>query len=149
MNPVTAKVPISKSRLFAILPVFFGLLAAAAPLWAHHSVSAEFIAEESKIVTVTGTLTRIEWTNPHIYFYVDAKDSSGAVVNWAFENYPPSFWRRYGLRKEMLKVGDTITVEGYPAKDGTKRLAWGKVFHLADGRTIATMTADLKEAGPQ
>jgi hypothetical protein len=134
-----------KFKFLSILSVCFGLLAVAAPIWAHHSLSAEFIAEDAKLVTVKGVMSKVDWTNPHIYFYVDAKDENGNTVTWKFENFPPSWWRRMGLTKESLRVGDTVSVEAYPAKDGTKYFAYGKIIHFSDGTTIATMNSDPKD----
>ena len=114
----------------------------AAPAIAHHSVSGQFDARDSALYTVTGTLKKVDWINPHIYFAVDVKDKAGKVVTHNFENFPPSFWRRQGVNKAAFKVGDAITVDAYPARDGTKTLGFAKVIHLSDGRTIATMTAE-------
>jgi hypothetical protein len=70
---------------------------------AHHSFAAEY---DSKEVTLTGVITKVEWTNPHIYFYIDVKDASGNVVNWAVEGYPPNTLKRTGFTRDDLKVGD-------------------------------------------
>jgi hypothetical protein len=90
------------------------------PLLAHHSFGAEYDA--NKPVTLTGVLTRIDWTNPHSFFFMDVKDASGKVTNWKFEGYPPSVLVRTGWKKDVtMKIGDTITVFGWQARDGT---AW-------------------------
>lgn len=123
------------------------LVALAAIASAHHSVSGEFNAHDSDLYTVTGTLSKLDWINPHIYFTVDAKDASGTVVQYRFENYPPAFWQRQGMGRSAFKIGDQLTIEAYPARDGTKTLGWAKVIHFADGRTIATMTAEQAAAG--
>ena len=92
-----------------------GLLAWAATLQAHHSFAAEYDGE--KPVTVTGTVAKIEWMNPHIYFYVDAKDEKGAITQWRFEGYPPNMLVRQGWKRDVtMKVGDTITVFGWRAR---------------------------------
>jgi len=83
----------------------------------HHSFGAEY--DVNQPITVTGTLTAIEWTNPHTHFYLDVKDASGKVVNWKFEGYNPSVLVRTGWKKDVtMKVGDTITVFGWRARDG-------------------------------
>ena len=93
-----------------------GLMTAVAlPILAHHSVAAEFDA--TKPVTVTGTVTKLDWMNPHILVYVDAKDASGKITKWQFEGGPPNALRRNGWTKEALKEGDQVTVEGIRAKD--------------------------------
>jgi len=83
----------------------------------HHSFGAEY--DVNKPITLTGTLTAIEWTNPHTHFYLDVKDASGKVVNWKFEGYNPSVLMRNGFKRNVtMKVGDTITVSGWRARDG-------------------------------
>ena len=83
----------------------------------HHSFGAEY--DVNQPITLTGTLTAIEWTNPHTHFYLDVKDAKGTVVNWKFEGYNPSVLVRTGWRKDVtMKVGDTITVFGWRARDG-------------------------------
>ena len=83
-----------KSKVYVILVAVFGFLLPATPAFAHHSYAAEFQTE--KEFTVTGVLSKVEWTNPHIYFYVDVKDEDGNVVTWAFEGYPPNMLHRTG-----------------------------------------------------
>jgi len=83
----------------------------------HHSFGAEY--DVNQPITLTGTLTAIEWTNPHTHFYLDVKDAGGKVVNWKFEGYNPSVLVRTGWKKDVtMKVGDTITVFGWRARDG-------------------------------
>jgi hypothetical protein len=83
----------------------------------HHSFGAEY--DVNQPITLTGTLTAIEWTNPHTHFYLDVKDASGKVVNWKLEGYNPSVLVRTGWKKDVtMKVGDTITVFGWRARDG-------------------------------
>jgi len=82
-----------------------------------------------------GTVTKVEWTNPHARFYIDVKDANGTATNWNFELGSPLVLRRQGWTRDSLKEGDQVTVEGYPAKDGAK-LASAKKITLADGRTV-------------
>jgi hypothetical protein len=123
-------------KLGTLLAAYAGLILAAVPVLAHHSFAAEY---ESREVTLTGTITKVEWTNPHIYFYVDVKDANGNVVNWAVEGYPPNTLKRTGFSRADLKIGDMVTVTAYPAKDSSTRVA---------GRQITFPDGGKKFAGP-
>jgi Family of unknown function (DUF6152) len=107
---------------------------AAAPAIAHHGFSVEF--DKDNPITVTGTVTKMEFMNPHIYFYVDVKGKDGKVVNWAFEGGPPNVIYRQGWRKDTLKPGDVVTVKGFRAKDGT-HLGACMTVKLPDGREVS------------
>ena len=113
-----------------------GLLAAA-PVWAHHSFAAEY--DSKQLITLKGVITKVEWTNPHIYIYIDVKDANGEVTNWSLEGYPPNTLKRTGLSRDNLKIGDEITVTAYKAKDGTNTGA---------GREITFPDGTKKFAGP-
>jgi exonuclease VII large subunit len=104
-------------RAFAILGVT-GVLLAAAPLLAHHSFAAEYDAK--KPIELKGTITKVDWMNPHVYFYIDVKDDSGKIANWAFEMGPPRLLERGGWKKSTMKEGDEVIVSGTLAKDGGK-----------------------------
>ena len=108
-------------------------VASAAPLVAHHSFAAEYDA--SKPITLKGTVTRVEWTNPHARFYVDVKEDGGTVTNWNLELASPNVLSRQGWTRNSLKFGDVITVEGSMAKDGAK-MANAKTVTLADGKKV-------------
>ncbi len=120
-----------------LLVACVGLVLSAMPALAHHSFAAEY--ESKDLVTLTGVITKVEWTNPHIYFYIDVKDASGNVVNWAVEGYPPNTLKRTGFTKDDLKIGDKVTVTAYRAKDSTTRLA---------GREVTFPDGSKKFAGP-
>ena len=107
--------------------------------YAHHSFSSTFDAH--KPIAVTGVVTKVDWVNPHSYFYIDAKGKNGKVQQWAFESLPPAMFKRAGLKREMVPVGSTVTITGFGAKDGTSALGWVKKFTFADGREIQ-VTAD-------
>jgi hypothetical protein len=91
------------------------MLTAALPILAHHSMSAEF--DSTKPVKVTGTVTKLDWMNPHIWVYVDVKDENGKIAKWQFEGGPPNSLRRNGWTRNALKEGDMVTIEGIRAKD--------------------------------
>ena len=111
---------------------------------AHHSFAAEFDA--SKAIRVTGTLVKVEWTNPHTYFYVDVKDETGAVVRWACESGAPGALSRRGFKRNLLKLGDTLIVDGYRAKNGANLMDARRVT-LSDGQILSGASAG--DGGPQ
>lgn len=131
---LATEVEMMKRKRYAIALALFGVLAAAIPVLAHHSFSAEF--DGSKTFVVKGVLTKVDWTNPHIYFYLDVKGANGKVQQYAFSSGPPGTLRRAGVKKSDFKIGETVTVTGAPAKDGTKLLGWLKMIKYADGRVF-------------
>ncbi len=109
-------------------------LTAARPALAHHAFSAEF--DGSKTFVVKGVLTKVNWTNPHIYIYLDVTGAKGKVEEYAFSSGPPTSLRRAGIKKTDFKVGETVTITGAPAKDGAKHLGWMKMIKYADGHVF-------------
>jgi hypothetical protein len=110
------------------------LLFTSLPAIAHHSVQAEFKINNK--TTMTGVITRIDWINPHTYFYLEAKDPNGDVQKWTGESYPTGFFHRAGITRNMFNIGDTVTVVMFLAKDGTKNYGWIHTMTLPSGRTI-------------
>jgi hypothetical protein len=110
-----------------------GLILGAVPLAAHHSFEAEY--DFNKPLKITGTVTKVEWMNPHARFYVDVTDEAGKVTNWNFELGPIVILVRQGWRKDSLKPGDQVTVEGFQAKDGNA-LGNARRVTLPDGRRV-------------
>jgi len=105
-----------RTRLIVVAAGLAGVLAAAVPVSAHHSFAAEYDA--NKPLKLTGTVTKIEWTNPHCFFYVDVKNETGTVETWAFELGNPNALLRNGWTPNSVKIGDEVTIEGTRAKDG-------------------------------
>jgi DNA/RNA endonuclease YhcR with UshA esterase domain len=113
----------------------------AAPAVAHHSAIAEYDLE--KPVKVSGTVTRVEWSNPHIWFYVDVKNADGTVTNWGFSGGAPGVLQRRGVSRTALKPGDQVVVQGYRAKDGSFNGS-GDTVTFPDGRRVFTAMEGLK-----
>lgn len=110
-----------------------GLLLAAVPIWAHHAFAAEFDAK--KPVKLEGTVTKMEWINPHAWIHINVKGSDGQVTEWMVEGGTPNTLLRRGFTKDSLKPGTEIVVDGYQAKDGSNR-ANGRDITLPDGRKL-------------
>lgn len=113
----------------------------ARPVVAHHGFSVEF--DDTKPVTLHGVVTKMEFMNPHIYFYMDVKDASGKVVNWAFEGSPPNILYRQGWRKDTVKPGDVLTATGFRARDGAHLVACNTIT-FQDGRELKVGAGNVK-----
>ena len=121
-------------------PHVIAALLATCALWppslsmAHHSFAAEF--DSDKPVTLTGTITKVEFQNPHIYFYIDVKQADGTIVNYAVEGGTPNQLRRQGWGRDSLKIGETVTVQGFSARKPDMHVVNGRTVILADGRRV-------------
>jgi Family of unknown function (DUF6152) len=129
---------------FAVLSAGVGLLLAALPALAHHSFAAEF--DVSKPITLKGKFVRMDWVNPHSHILLDVTDADGKVTTWSFEALPPNVLFRQGWRKDSLKPGEEIEVEGFQAKDGSAN-AWTRSVKTADGRRMFAGSPDQLPPG--
>lgn len=125
-------------KIFAVWCLAIGLLWSAGPVAAHHGFAAEY--DTSKRLTVTGTVTKFEFTNPHAWFYVDVKNEDGTVTNWAFEMASPNVLFRKGWKRDSLKLGDPVTVEAFRARDGS---------HVGNAQAITLTSTGEKLLAPQ
>ena len=125
-----------KVRMISLLAC--ASLVAATPALAHHSFSGEY--DSTKPVTLTGKVTKVEWTNPHARFYIDVKGDDGQITNWNLELASPNVLKRQGWASNSLKEGDVVTVEGSLARSGAK-MANARVVTLADGSRVFARAA--------
>lgn len=123
------------------LSAFTGMLSIliCGQVFGHHSFNAQYDADQP--LTLTGEVTRVEWANPHIYYYVAVADDTGEITEWAIEGTAPNALFRRGWRKDSLQPGDTVTVEGFLARDGSKQLN-GRNTTFPDGRRLFSGSND-------
>ena len=121
------------------LMIVAALIVASMPLMAHHSFAAEFDA--NKQIKLTGVVTKVDWTNPHVWFYVNVKDEGGQTTNWGFEMGPPHLLQAQGWTRTSMKIGDTITIEGSMAKNGSKRVNARRVM-TPDGKRLGAASSE-------
>ena len=133
-----------KLKFGVVTAVVMGFAATAVALFGHHSFSAQFDA--SKAIRLQGVLAKIEWRNPHSYFYVDVKDEAGNVVRWACEGGAPGALSRRGFKRGDIKLGDKLIIDGYRARDGSNLVDARRVT-LPDGRIVSGASAG--DSGPE
>ena len=120
-----------------------GAIFAVAPLAAHHSFAAEYDAKQP--VKLTGAVTKVDWTNPHVYFFIDVKDpATGRISNWAFEMAAPGALKNTGWTRNTMKIGDMVTVEGTRAKDGGLHGNARNVTMAATGQRLGAASSETK-----
>jgi Family of unknown function (DUF6152) len=111
------------------------------PLWAHHSFSAEY--DSKKAIKLTGAVTKVEWMNPHVYFYIDVRDEqTGKITNWALEMGAPAVIQRNGWTRNSMKIGDLVTVEGSQAKSGRPHGNARSVILAATGKKLGAGSSE-------
>src|SRR5262245_20965934 len=120
-------------QVLLVLAIGISAFLVGAPLMAHHSFMAEY--DMGKPVSVAGVVTKVEYENPHISFYIDVKDTSGRITNWGFEAASPSALRAQGVTRDSIKPGELVTVEAYRAKNGTP-FAAARTLTLSNGRRL-------------
>jgi len=128
--------------VIALLVLALGVIAFAVPAMAHHSFAAEFDA--SKTVTLKGFVTKIEWTNPHVWFYLDVKKPDGSVENWGFEMGPPHGLQGRGWTRTTMKLGDEIEVAGTRAKNGSTRGNARTVTMVSTGKRLGAASSEAE-----
>jgi hypothetical protein len=129
-----------KKGVVALVALALGVVAAAAPALAHHSFAAEF--DSNKQITLKGHVTKIEWTNPHVWFYLNVKKADGTVENWGFEMGPPHGLQGRGWTRTTMKLGDEIEASGSLAKNGTKRVNARNVIMVSTGQKLGTASSE-------
>jgi hypothetical protein len=135
----------SLSRAARILLATALLLGAATALQAHHSFAAQY--DSNKPVTMSGVVTKVEWTNPHVYIYVDVTDAASKVSNWAFEMGPPHMLQKAGWKRNALKIGEEVAVDGWLARDGSNSANARRVTRKSTGEALGAATSNSQTVG--
>jgi hypothetical protein len=128
------------TRAVRLLPVALLMLAGVSATQAHHSFAAQY--DNNKPVNMTGALTKLEWTNPHVYIYIDVTDATTKkVTNWAFEMGPPHMLQRSGWKKNALKIGEVLTIDGWLARDGSNSANARRVTRQTTGEVMGAASS--------
>ena len=134
-----------KQLLGTGVALVIALLGASGPALAHHSLQSEYDINQS--ITLKGTVTKVDWVNPHVYVYLDVKDDKGAVTKWAVTTLPPGNLRRGGLTRDLLGYGETVSILGFRARDRAK-LANLRTNTFADGHKHEIWLGDASKENP-
>ena len=129
-----------KHKSVGLLTLGIGVLLAVTPVMAHHSFAAEY--DSKKPVKLTGTITKVDWMNPHVYFFMDVEDEKGNVKSWGFEMGPPNLLQNAGWTKNTMKVGDVVIVDGTLAKDGTNQGNARSVTLASTGKKLGAASSE-------
>lgn len=121
------------------------VLSSAPPVLAHHSFAAQFDANQP--ITLHGVVTRVEWNNPHVYFYLDVTDDRGGVASWGLEMGPPHQLERRGWKRNSMQIGDTVTVEGSRARDGSQLANARRVTLASTGQVLGAASSEAQTIG--
>ena len=130
-------------RMIVSLILISGLLLAAAPAGAHHAFATEF--DGNKPVSMKGIVTKIDWANPHVWFYINVKTETGLIENWGFEMGGPNSLRNSGWTRETMKIGDEVIVEGSLAKNGSKSVNAKSVMMASTGKKLGAASSQGTE----
>jgi len=130
-----------KRTMIALAATVVALLAVGVPVFAHHSFSAEFDSKQQ--VELQGFVTKVEWTNPHVWFYINVKDpETGRMTNWGFEMGPPHGLQAQGWQRETMKLGDEVRVNGSRAKNGSNKVNARNVILVKTGKKMGTASSE-------
>jgi hypothetical protein len=136
-----------RTNFFTCFVLGFSLLTAEPPALAHHSFSAVF--DDKKPIKLTGTVTKVEWQNPHTWFYMDVKDDTGKTTNWGMEMGSPNLLIRSGWSRNSMKIGDVVTIEGFRARDGSNVGNAQVVVLTNSGQRLFTASSVPQPAEPK
>jgi hypothetical protein len=120
-----------RNKIHRTVVAISSLLVIAVPAFAHHSFASEF--DESKVFVIKGVLTKLDWSNPHVYIYVDVTDENNKVVTYTIQSGPPNMLHRAGIRQSDYKIGETVTITAASARDGSKHLGFFRMMKYPDG----------------
>jgi hypothetical protein len=129
----------SAKKTLAQAVAVFALVGASAATWAHHSFAAQY--DDKKPVKMSGNVTKVEWTNPHVYLFIDVPQKGGKTANWGFEMGPPHMLQKAGWKKNSLAIGEEISIEGWQARDGSNTANARRVTRTASGEVLGAASS--------